>query len=228
MILLTQPSKEHLDEVLDWLNLENATFKSNSNIISRSFDNQTLLVGQQDGKIIAYLAYQNFSCMVNFDIFEVHPDCTKNGFGKTFFKLIEDHFTANNYKVISLFCAPRDSENFWNKMNFIKFPGISDDSPPEYYKPLIDVLASSVTAGNNKLELWDSFASFRGNSEPNLIWDITNNQKPILIPIGNDYHLKLTIKGEEKSCERMKWFFNKNIVECGRFIIIEDLCKSLL
>lgn len=223
MNLISQPSKNQLDEVLDWLNLENAEFGRHSNKIASSFRDNNLLLGEVGGQIIGYLVYSSDSGTIDLDLFEIHPDFIKSGFGKCFFDLIEEHFKSLNYKVIKLFCDPPEWEKFWNRMNFIKFPDGTGRPELTYYKPLIEVLEHADNAGENKLELWPSFVHYRENSTACFTWDITGNHKSILIPDFNDFHLRLTLNGIVRKCDRMKGFFNNNVVELYSFILIGDL-----
>lgn len=149
------PSESDLKIIEKWLIEEDKKYKSgfycNWNIIEKSFRSNELISLKCNENLIGFMIWSKGEIYIEIDIIEIQRGYRKKGFGKIFFEKIEEVFKGKNALAIKLFCEPKESEHFWKKMGFIKFPtrGYSE-SDLTYYKPLIDALESTENPNDCK------------------------------------------------------------------------------
>lgn len=228
------PSVKDLKIIENWLIQEdkkyNSGFYCNWNIIEKSFKSDKLISLELNKNVIGFVIYSNGDIYIEIDILEVHHDYRRNGFGKVFFEKIEDVFKKQQVFAIKLFCEPRESEHFWRKMGFIKFPhrGYSE-SDLTFYKPIIEVKSSTEIPNSlNKLELWDVEPYQATNMSPRWSWDIEleNDKlmKPIIQPCNINWNLRWTKNGKIVKEDKVKYFSNSdNPIEFSPFMYVEQL-----
>lgn len=228
------PSVKDLKVIEMWLKEEDKKHKfgfyCNWNIIEKSFKSNKLISFELNKSVIGFLIYSIGDIYIEIDIMEVHHDYRRNGFGKIFFEKIEDVFKKQKILAIKLFCEPRESEHFWRKMGFIKFPdrGYSE-SDLTFYKPIIEVQSSTEIPNSlNKLELWDVEPYQATITNPYWSWDIEleNNKliKPIIQPCNINWNLRWTKNGKIVKEDKVKYFSNSdNPIEFSPFMYVEQL-----
>lgn len=116
------PKKTDIEEVLDWLEIEEdyvnygLGFYNNKNVILGSFEQDKVFTLKFKDKNIGLVVWSDIEDeIVDVDIFTIHPDFRNQGFGRLFYNSIYRYFEKLNYKVLKLFCEPRESEVFWKK-----------------------------------------------------------------------------------------------------------------
>ena len=228
------PSIKDLNVIEKWLKEEDKKHKfgfyCNWNIIEKSFKSNKLISFELNKNVIGFLIYSFGDIYIEIDILEVHHDYRRNGFGRILFEKIEDVFKKQQVLAIKLFCEPRDSEHFWRKMGFVKFPdrGYSE-SDLTFYKPIIEVKSSTEIPNSlNKLELWDVEPYQATNTSPRWSWDIEleNDKliKPILQPCNINWNLRWTKNGKTVKEDKVKYFSNSdNPIEFSPFMYVEQL-----
>jgi len=230
------PSESDLSEIKDWLIEEdsryNEGFYCNWNIIEKSFHRGEVISFKLNKKIIGFVAWSRGNIYVDIDIMEIHYDYRKNGLGRIFLKKIENIFREKGYLAIELFCEPRESEHFWKKMGFIKFPerGYSE-SDLTFYKPLIEVFETTeILNNNNILELWDVEPYLSHKKKPRWIWNIEIKDgkllKPIIQPCNVNWNVRWTKNGEIIKEDKVKYFSRDNSIEFSPFMYVERLNKE--
>ncbi|WP_370692178.1 GNAT family N-acetyltransferase [Kaistella sp. SH11-4b] len=227
MKLNTNPTSKQLAEIKSWLVEEkknfNEGFYCNWNIIENSFNENKLFVLEFDKKIVGFITWTNHQKKyVDIDIMEINRSFRKRGFGRILYKKTEEFFAEHKYIAIKLFCAPENSESFWKKMEFIKFPyrGYSE-SELIYYKPLIN--AKELSVGKflaNKIELWNVEPYELKEQEPKWTWEIYNNNYPILQPCNPNWNLRLTKNGQIVKEDKIKYFDSEKEIEFGPFLYL--------
>ena len=228
MKLNINPTFKQLAEIKFWLVEEkknfNEGFYCNWNIIQNSFNENKLFVLEFDTKIVGFITWTNHEGKyVDIDIMEINRRFRKRGFGRILYKKTEEFFAEHNYIAIKLFCAPENSESFWKKMEFIKFPyrGYSE-SELIYYKPLINTKELSVNKFlANKIELWDVEPYELKEQEPKWTWEIYNNNYPILQPCNPNWNLRLTKNGQIIKEGKIKYFDREKEIEFGPFLYLK-------
>lgn len=228
MKLQINPNSIQLEEIKQWLIEENKSsnqgFFCNWNIIQNAFKEKRFCVCEVEGKAIGFISWTGYDFYVEIDIMEIHPTYRNKGIGRTFYNKVEDFFRSKDCKAIELFCAPVESENFWKKMNFIKFPNRGYSEPElKYYKPLIDTNTLIKVDTLNRIELWDVEPYQRNDHKPRWTWEIKENQKPILQPCNSNWNLRLTINGEKIKEDKVKYFSPDREIQIGSFLYIETL-----
>ena len=228
------PTIEDLSVIEKWLKKEDKKYKSgfycNWNIIEKSFKSNRLISLEFNNDVIGFLIYSVGDIYIEIDIMEVSLDYRRNGFGKIFLEKFEDVLKKQNVLAIKLFCEPRESELFWRKMGFIKFPqrGYSE-SDLTFYKPIIEVKPTTENPNNlNKLELWDVEPYQATNIGPRWCWDIELENgklsKPIIQPCNINWNLRWTNNGKIVREDKVKYFSNSdNTIEFSPFMYVKQL-----
>lgn len=213
-------------EIKIWLGNEaanNSGFYHNWNIIEKAkLDNQLFIIKDQSC-VIGFLVWSNREIYAEIDIFEIIPSHRKKGIGEYFFNEVCKYWNENNFCVLLLFCEPKESEKFWKKMNFIKFPDtIQSLHKLTYYKPLIQINNSNTEIDMyNKLELWDVEPHLVNDTNPQWYWNISvENFLPILAPCESDWNIRLTKNGKVVDENKVKRF-SRNIGHSPFLYIIE-------
>lgn len=202
MIINIKPDVQQLNELKGWLKQEfdisREGFFCNWHTIEKSFQKQQLITCTTDDRIVGFVSWtaNNDDNYIEIDLFEIHRDFRKLGYGKKLYELVERYFKSEGYMAVILYCKPRESESFWKKMNFIKFPprGYSE-SDLYHYKPLIEVNQYVEVTNKNKLELWDMQLPEINYEKPKWSWEISRDSPPVLQPCHSDWYLRLTING---------------------------------
>lgn len=228
------PTIEDKNVIEKWLKKERNKYKSgfycNWNIIEKSFKSNRLISLEFNNGVFGFLIYSIGDIYIEIDIMEICLDYRRNGFGKIFFEKFEDVLKKQNVLAIKLFCEPRESEYFWRKMGFIKFPqrGYSE-SDLTFYKPIIEAKPTTENPNNlNKLELWDVEPYQATNIGPRWSWDIELENgklvKPIIQPCNINWNLRWTNNGKIVREDKVKYFSNSdNPIEFSPFMYINQL-----
>jgi GNAT superfamily N-acetyltransferase len=226
------PTKSDLKEVEKWLIEEDKTsgngFYCNWAIIEKAFRNKEFITLNHNDLPIGFLVWSEREIYAEIDIMEIKPKNRNSGIGKYFFNQIAEFFKQKGFLAIKLFCAPIESEKFWKKMDFIKFPdrGYSE-SELTYYKPLIEIQQTTKNNSDNKIELWNVEPYQIKNHEPKWTWEINSNLDKLLLPIiqpcNCNWNLRLTKNGKQIKEDKVKYFSDKNRIEYSPFLLITEL-----
>lgn len=230
------PNRLDLERIEEWLIEEeresNEGFYCNWKIIEKAFKNKQLITLNFKEKPIGFLVWSKGEIYVEIDIIEIKPEYRKRGLGRAFFEQISDYLKKKGVLVIMLFCSPSESEFFWKKMGFIKFPdrGYSE-SDLIYFKPLIKTLATSkINKSGNVIELWDVEPYQKNNNYPKWKWNVELNIDllvlPIIQPCNCNWNLRWTKNGKIVKEDKVKYFnTKKNRIEFSPFLYIEKLIE---
>ena len=117
------PRKNDVEEVLNWLKEEKdyvkygLGFYNNKNAILDSFELDKVFTLKLEDKNIGLVVWSDIENeIVDIDIFTIHPDFRNQGFGRYFYNSIYSYLKKLNYKVLKLFCEPKESERFLKKI----------------------------------------------------------------------------------------------------------------
>ncbi len=230
------PSRLDLQKIEEWLIEEkrelNEGFYCNWTIIEKAFTNKELITLNFNEKPIGFLVWSKAEIYAEIIILEIKPEHRNSGIGKAFFEQISDYLKQKGFLAIKLFCVPSESEKFWKKMGFVKFPdrGYSE-SDLTYFKPLIKILPSSENQKtHNTVELWNVEPYQKNNNQPKWTWNIELNNNmlmlPIIQPCNCNWNLRWTKNGEIIKEDKVKYFATKkNRVEFSPFLYIEKLIE---
>ncbi|THF52985.1 GNAT family N-acetyltransferase [Flavobacterium supellecticarium] len=229
----TNPTVDNLNEIKSWLleehKISNEGFYCNWNLIEKSYENEELLIFQNDDLIIGFITWRNCGIYASLDIMEIKPNYRRKGFGKLFYESVADYYQSIGLIAIKLFCAPITSEKFWKKIGFIKFPNRGYSEPDlTYFISLIDINTPGENDYGNKLELWNLEPYKIKNQKPKWIWKIENENleflKPILHPCNGNWNLRLTMNNVIIKESKVKYFSDaNNEIEYGPFLYITKL-----
>lgn len=226
------PRNSDLKEVENWLieeyNNFHEGFYCNWSVIENAFQAGKLFTLNYKDLAIGFLVWSVGGIYVEIDIMEIKSDFRNAGIGEIFLNKISEFFKEEGLVVLKLFCAPPESEKFWKKMNFIKFPYRGyDESHLIYYKPLIKDLKTTNLKSENKIELWDIEPYKIKDNKPKWTWEIDPKNDRLLLPIiqpcNCDWNLRWTKNGQVIKEDKVKYFTENNSIYHGPFLFITEL-----
>jgi GNAT superfamily N-acetyltransferase len=234
--LKTSPTQFDLKKIEEWLVQEdrefNEGFYCNWTIIKNAFIDKRFVTLDFNESPIGFLVWSIGTIHVEIDILEIKPDYRKKGIGHTFLEKISEYFKLKGFLAIKLFCSPIESERFWKKIGFIRFPELEySESELTYFKPLIEIQQTSTNREtDNKVELWDVEPYQKSNNPPKWTWNIEiRNDKlilPIIHPCNCNWNLRWVKNGKIIKENKVKYFNSKeNSVEFSPFLYIEKLIE---
>lgn len=231
----TSPSKTDFEKIEKWLIEEYETkeegFYCNWAIIEKAYKNKEFVTIDYCENPVGFIVWRNNDIYAEIDILEIRPEHRRKGIGDFFIIEFSKYLRSQEIIAIKLFCSPRESERFWKKLGFTKFPdrGYSE-SDLTYYKPLIEVSSNKNGIAEHKIELWNVEPYQIKDKLPKWTWFIELSgdrlNKPILQPCNCNWNLRWSINGTIIKEEKVKYFGNnKNRIEFSPFLYIEQLCR---
>jgi len=226
------PTQSDLKEIEKWLIEEDIAsgkgFYCNWTIIEKAYRNKKFITLNHNNLPIGFLVWSKGEIYSEIDIMEIKPENRNNGIGEFFFKKIADFFKEKGFLVIKLFCSPIESEKFWKKMGFIKFPerGFSEFYLT-YYKPLIEIQKTTKNNSDNKIELWNVEPYKVKNNEPKWTWEFNSHLEKLLLPIiqpcNCNWNLRWTKNGKLIKEDKIKYFSDNIRIVYSPFLFITEL-----
>ena len=231
------PKETDIEEVLDWLETENdyvnygLGFYNNKNAILDSFELDKVFTLKLEDKNIGLVVWSDIQNeIVDVDIFTIHPDFRNQGFGRYFYNSIYSYFKKLNYKVLKLFCEPKESELFWKKMELEKIPqNIRGINKFSYYKILVQTASTKPMINSEKIELWNVDITEVEENHPIKTWYVNSNEyhlrEPLIYPCNPNWYLRWS-KNEEIFFEGEVIYLNDYDEYYRRpFLFITDLIE---
>jgi N-acetylglutamate synthase-like GNAT family acetyltransferase len=228
------PTITDLKYIKKWLIEEeqsvNEGFDSNWHMIESAFHDDELTILNLNDFAVGFIVSTKQKIHIEIDIMEIKPECRKNGIGKLFFNLFLEAVKNKEFVSIKLFCSPRESEGFWKKMGFIKFPEEMKYEPDlTYYKPLVEIQEISKNENTeNKIELWDVDPHRRNKVIPRWTWNVEiigdKLVLPVLQPCCADWNLRWTQNGKIiRDCKAKYFGSAENGIDYSPFLHIKQL-----
>ena len=231
----TAPKKSDINEILAWLKKEKDCnkygegFYNNNDIIIDSFESGKAITLKYENENIGLITWSDYDILVNIDIFVIHPNYRRNGFGEYFYRTVSDYFKAKGFKAIKLFCAPKTSENFWKKMGLVKLYNCGyTEHELTYYDVLVEVASTTDISKSDKIELWNVEPYEATEKPPQWTWfiDICEDKLklPIIQPCNCNWNLSWSRNGVVIKEEKVKYFTEKDYeLFRSNFLYIEEL-----
>lgn len=231
MILRFPLNTNQFKNISTWLYQEweetGSGFYSNIESIEKSFLQHRILGFEWDDELIGFLTWhenaEKQGTYIDLEVMAIHPRLRFKGIGEKFYKLAENFFARKGFLVIKLFCAPAESQFFWQKMGYLKHHDIGyGQSALSYYKPIIPYTKSvSKKSTDTILELWDVERHWALKTEAKWIWNLDNQFKAIVQPANSDWYLRLTVNSEIVNGDKVKFFTAERYeLQLGTFLYI--------
>lgn len=229
------PTQSDLTEIERWLIEEDIKFGKgfycNWSIIEKAFTKKELITINFNSLPIGFLVWSNREIYAEIDILEIEYNHRNKGIGKYFFDHISNYLKEQGFLAIKLFCAPRESEKFWKKLNFLKYPNTGySQSDLTYYKPLVPIQEITNNSNSeNKLELWNVEPFQIKKYEPKWTWEVqskTNKLPSIIVqPCNPNWNLRWTKNSRVIREDKVKYFFTNEEIDYSTFLIIKELVE---
>lgn len=230
-----QPKRRDIKNILSWLKKEKETdkfgygFYNNKSVILDSFKFGKAIVLKYNNKSIGLITWCDDDILLNIDIFVIHPDYRRKGFGEYFYRTVSNYFKSKGFKVVKLFCEPKSSEKFWKKIGLVKLYDCGyTEHELTYYDVLVDIASSENISNGDKIELWDVEPYESAEISPRWTWfvEICGDRLtlPIVHPCNCNWNLRWSRNGVVLKEEKVKYFTNKDfeLFRC-KFLYIEKL-----
>ena len=104
-----QPKRRDINEILSWIKEEKETdkfgygFYNNKSVIIDSFELGKAIVLKCNNKNIGLITWCDNDILIKIDIFVIHPDYRRKGFGEYFYRTVSNYFKSKGFKVVKLF-----------------------------------------------------------------------------------------------------------------------------
>lgn len=231
----TTPEQSDINDILSWLKKEKESnkygegFYNNKDIIIKSFKMEKTITLKYKNENIGLITWWDDDILINIDIFVIHPDYRRMGFGEYFYRTVSDYFKTKGFKAIKLFCEPKSSEKFWKKMGLVKLPNCGyTEHELTYYDVLVEVASTTDISNSEKIELWDVEPYHATEKSPQWTWFIEIREDklkfPIIHPCNCNWNLCWSRNGVVIRKEKVKYFTNKDYeLYRSNFLYIEDL-----
>ena len=230
-----KPKRRDINEILFWLKKEKETdkcgygFYNNKSVIIDSFKLEKAIVLKYNNKNIGLITWCDDDILINIDIFVIHPDYRRKGFGEYFYRSVSDYFKTKGFKAIKLFCEPKSYEKFWKNMGLVKLYDCGyTEHELIYYDVLVDVASPENISDGDKIELWDVEPYESVEISPRWTWfvEICGDELalPIVHPCNCNWNLRWSHNGIVVKEEKIKYFTNKDFeLFRSKFLYIEKL-----
>lgn len=230
-----KPKRQDINEILFWLKKEKENdkfgngFYNNKSVIIDSFKLGKAIVLKDNNKNIGLITWGDDDILINIDIFVIHPDYRRKGFGEYFYRTVSDYFKTKGFKVIKLFCEPKSSEKFWKKIGLVKLHDCGyTEHELTYYDVLVDVASPDNISNVDKIELWNIEPYESAEISPKWTWfvEICGDKlvHPIIHPCNCNWNLRWSRNGVVLKEEKVKYFTNKDFeLFRSKFLYIEKL-----
>lgn len=211
-----KPNKQDIREILEWLKSYGDGFYNNKNVIEKAFGDGECIVLKKGKKNIGLVIWTDKDKkQVEIDIFVIHPDYRRQGLGRFYYNEISNYFRIKGFKTVKLFCEPKKSKLFWEKMGFIKLPDCGrTENELTYYTILVDIASKEKVNMIDKVELWNLEPDFIEGEKPKWTWYVKNKdgilEKPIIHPCKCDWYLRWSRNNKVIKDGKVKYFTNKN------------------
>jgi GNAT superfamily N-acetyltransferase len=228
------PTEKDFESTEKWLYEESLadgdSFYCNFHTITTAYKNSEFATFYDEGKLVGFITWRDVEIHIHIEIMSVKLEYRKKGLGRLCYIEFERATIESGFKAIQLFCSPRESRFFWQKMNFLEFPVIGGLPDLSFYKLLIEVNPSLDYKDNlvNKLELWDVESINKERFSPKWTWNLSLLPSlPILTPCNGDWNLKWTENGIVVKESKMKRFQKResNRIDYYSFVYITHLEK---
>jgi GNAT superfamily N-acetyltransferase len=122
MNLVTQPTEEHMSQLLKWLKAEEREtgegFLCNWNVITATYKENKLLVVEMNSEAVALLSWWDFSPRAGIYILTVKPSLRCKGIGRYLASSFFDLLRGKGMGSVKIQCEPSSSEGFWASLGF--------------------------------------------------------------------------------------------------------------
>jgi len=226
-----KPSEKHLYNIKNWLidewNKTDKGFYSNWDIISEAFTNKRLSVITENDIAIGFIVYRTYDRIAVIDITEIKPNERKKGLAKKLVNETLDFFKSTGVLAVELYCSPKSSKCFWERIGFENFSVIPYDTKINMFKPLVEILEQSDKQESNVFKLWNCECHEVDDFEAKWFWKLQFKEdnvtlvKPIIFPAFYRWQVELIIN-ERNFKDEIKYFPLK-IFENGTFIVIDKI-----
>jgi hypothetical protein len=234
ILLNNCPTKTNFEDIRKWLIDEDRTlnkgFYCNWTIIEKAFNNNHLSTIEINNESVGFIAWSEGDIYAEIDIMEIKPELRFKGIGKEFFIKFSTSLKHQGFIAVKIFCSPPESERFWKKMGFIKFPDRGyTESDLVFYKPLIDVQINSFEeVAENKIELWNVEPHQIRDNQPKWTWNFETKDDKLLLPIiqpcNYNWNLRWSKNGKIIKEDKVKYFSTrKNKIDYSPFLYIKEL-----
>lgn len=229
-----KPKKQDIKEILNWLKDEKDhngdSFYNNKSVIEKAFvDGECIVLKKGKQNIGLVIWTDKDKKQVEIDIFVIHPDYRRQGVGRFFYNEILNYFRIKGFKTVKLYCEPKKSKLFWEKMGFIKLPYCGrTENELTYYTILVDIAPVERVDMIDKVELWNVEPHEIQRKRPKWTWYVKNKNgvldKPIIQPCDCNWNLRWSKNGQVVKEGKVKYFTNEDYeLYSYPFLYIDEL-----
>lgn len=230
-------TEQHLKEIEEWLsdkqNESVSPIYSHWDFISAKQRTGQMMCLKVDGTIIGFITWisdfdhplQSIEYLVICDKFQ------GKGYGRLLTNSCLDLFRKKGLKVVRLQSATEESDLFWEKMGFKRYPK-EYDSHEYHYKFIVDTQKRvSESSTDEVIEIWDTYSS-DVNILPSYIFEIvyetdsTILKTPVIMLCDRTWRMRWRRKDTILKDCKIKQFYRNGELALYEILIIDKLVEK--
>ena len=227
-------TEQHLEEIEEWLSDElNESVSSIYNhwdFISVKQKTNQMMCLKVDGLIMGFITWiSDFNYpLQSIEYLVICDKYQGKGFGRILANCCFNLFIEKGIKVVKLQSATGESDLFWKKMGFKRYPK-DFDSNKYHYKFIVDPQKSiSPNKADEIIEIWDTYSS-DVNILPSYTFEIVYEpnsnilKTPIIMLCDDTWRIRWRRKEKILKDCKIKWFYKNGLFALYEILIIDKL-----
>ncbi len=231
-------TEQHLKEIEEWLsekqNESVSPIYNHWDFISAKQKTNQMMCLKVDGSIIGFITWiSDFSYpLQSIEYLVICDKFQDKGYGRILANSCFDLFREKGVKVVKLQSATEESDIFWKKMGFKRYPKEYDNSK-YHYKFIVDpqknILANM--AADEVIEVWDTYSSDE-NILPSYTFEIAYEtdsnilKTPIIMLCDDTWRMRWRRKNTILKDCKIKHFYKNGEFALYEILIIDKLVEK--
>lgn len=230
-------TEQHLKEIEEWLsdkqNESVSPIYNHWNFISAKQKTNQMMCLKGDGTIVGFITWisdfnyplQSIEYLVICDKFQ------GKGYGRLLANSCFDLFREKGIKVVKLQSATDESDLFWEKIGFRRYPEEYTNNK-YHYRFIVDPQKCILeNKADEVIEIWDTYSS-DANILPSYTFEITyktdsNRLKtPIIMLCDDTWRIRWCKKKKVLKDCKIKWFHKNGLFALDEILIVDRLVEK--
>lgn len=232
MIITSNPTKDHIDQIHKWLKEEESQkinfFHNAFASIKRAFDENKLICVVVKNIAIGFIVYEINNKTAEIIIANIKMEFKGNHYGKIVYNELEKILKKKGVLAIDLIYSKEEAKLFWQSLKFIELKEKENHSCSKknkyLYKIIVEEKEEPIISKSDKGIFIELYCKDPINKDdiPDYVWNInpeTINQKPIIYPVDEYWNIKIYKNKNMIINSRLKNIFDGELFDTNFMII---------
>lgn len=230
-------TEQHLKEIEQWLsdkqNESVSPIYNHWDFISAKQKTEQMMCLKVDGIVIGFVTWiSNFNYpLQSIEYLAICDKFQGKGYGRLLVNYCFDLFIEKGVKAVKLLSATRESDYFWKKLGFERYPEEYGNNK-YHYKFIVDSQKSiSKNKTDEVIEIWTTYSS-DVNVLPSYTFEIVYKtdsnilKTPIIMLCDDTWRIRWSKKEKVLKDCKIKWFYKNGLFALGEILIIDKLVEK--